>query len=741
MTVNFLAQSILIVDDNPNNLEVLSETLMRAGFQVAVAIDGETAIEQIEYHRPELILLDIMMPGIDGFETCRRIKANSVTADIPIIFMTALSDTQHKVQGFSLGAVDYITKPFQQEEVIARVRVQLQLRNLTITMEEQNKILKHEILQRETAENSLIKLNQELEQRVEERTNKLLKTLQQLRQTQVRLVQQKEELEIRVQERTAELARSITEAEKARTEAEKANQSKSTFLANMSHELRTPMNAIIGYSEMLMEEAEDLGQEDFLPDLHKIHGAAKHLLSLINDILDLSKIEAGKMELYPEHFKVRNLIEDVVATIHPLVEKNANHLKIDLPDNLGTMHTDLTKVRQSLFNLLSNASKFTENGTIALKVEQYLNAGQNWISFQVKDTGIGMTPEQLGRLFQAFTQADASTTRKYGGTGLGLAITKRFCQMMGGDIFVESQFGKGSTFTIHLPIEVKQSVKSKQSGLSEAEAQSDRNNQQLDTNLVGQNTILVIDDDPTIHDLINRFLSKQGFKVVTATTGQEGLRLAKQLQPQAITLDVMMPGMDGWTVLAALKADPESACIPVIMMSIVDNQNLGYALGAADYLLKPINRQQLVSVLQKYSLSYCTNSVLIVEDDDNTREILTRQLSNEGWQVTAVENGRKALEAISIATPALIISDLMMPEMDGFELIHELRQQEQLRSLPVVVLTAKDLTQLDRQRLQGHVNRIFQKGSYTSEVLLTELQSFLFEAISRQSNKQILATL
>ncbi|BAU64536.1 integral membrane sensor hybrid histidine kinase [Stanieria sp. NIES-3757] len=734
MTVNFLAQSILIVDDNPNNLEVLSETLIRAGFQVAVAIDGETAIEQIEYHRPELILLDIMMPGIDGFETCRRIKENSATADIPIIFMTALSDTQHKVQGFTLGAVDYITKPFQQEEVIARVRVQLQLRNLSRTMEEQNKILKNEISQRQTAENSLIKLNQELEQRVEERTTKLLKTLQQLRQTQVRLVQQKEELEIRVQERTAELARTITEAEKARTEAEKANQSKSTFLANMSHELRTPMNAIIGYSEMLMEEAADLGQEDFLPDLHKIHGAAKHLLSLINDILDLSKIEAGRMELYPEQFNVCNLIKDVVATIHPLVEKNANHLKIDLPDNLGTMYTDLTKIRQSLFNLLSNASKFTENGTITLKVEQYVNAGQDWMSFQVTDMGIGMTPEQLGRLFQAFTQADASTTRKYGGTGLGLAITKRFCQMMGGDIFVESQFGKGSTFTIRLPVEVKKSIKSEQSG-------SDRSSKQLDIHSAGQNTILVIDDDPTIHDLINRFLSKQGFKVVTATSGQEGLRLAKQLQPQAITLDVMMPGMDGWTVLAALKADPESAHIPVIMMSIVDNQNLGYALGAADYLLKPINRQQLISVMQKYSLNYSANSVLIVEDDEDTRIILTRQLSNEGWEVIAVENGRKALEAIALAPPAFIISDLMMPEMDGFELIHELRQQEQLRSLPVVVLTAKDLTQLERQKLQGHVNRIFQKGSYTSEVLLTELHNLLSEAISRQSSKQILATL
>jgi CheY-like chemotaxis protein len=488
------------------------------------------------------------------------------------------------------------------------------------------------------------------------------------------------------------------------------------------------MNAIIGYSEMLMEEAEDLGQESFLPDLHKIHGAAKHLLSLINDILDLSKIEAGRMELYPENFEVRNLIEDVVATIHPLIEKNANALKIDLPDHLGTMHTDLTKVRQSLFNLLSNASKFTENGTITLKVEQYAKARQNWISFQVSDTGIGMTPEQLGKLFQAFTQADASTTRKYGGTGLGLAITKRFCQMMGGDIFVESEFGKGSTFTIQLPIEVEKSIKSEPSAPSV---------KQIDTPSVGQNTILVIDDDPTIHDLIDRFLSKQGFKVVTASSGQEGLRLAKQLQPQAITLDVMMPVMDGWSVLAALKADPESAHIPVIMISIVDNQNLGYALGAADYLLKPINRQQLISVLQKYNLDCSTNSVLIVEDDDDTREILTRQLSKEGWQVTAVDNGHKALEAIAANPPKLIVSDLMMPEMDGFELIHELRQHEALRSIPIVVLTAKELTQLDRQKLQGHVNKIFQKGSHNSEVLLTELHSLLSEAISRQNHQQV----
>jgi signal transduction histidine kinase len=368
------------------------------------------------------------------------------------------------------------------------------------------------------------------------------------------------ELEQRVIARTqdlslanAELQTNIIEREKAQAqlrtakdEAEEANRTKSQFLASMSHELRTPMNAIIGYSEMLIEEVEDLGQDELAPDLQKIRGAGKHLLTLINDILDLSKIEAGKMDLYLETFDVAGMVNEVTNTIAPLVEKNANTLRVQSDENVGSMHADLTKVRQSLFNLLSNASKFTESGTIDLHAERTTHDSAEWIRFQVRDTGIGMNEEQLNKLFQAFTQADASTTRKYGGTGLGLAITRHFCEMMGGSITVESREGQGTTFTIELPAQVSEPQEVPVATPATDDDAPDGS---------GANTVLVIDDDPTVHDMMRRLLEPEGFRIATAPNGEEGLRLARVLKPTAITLDVMMPGRDGWSILTEIKAD------------------------------------------------------------------------------------------------------------------------------------------------------------------------------------------
>jgi GAF domain-containing protein/CheY-like chemotaxis protein len=513
-------------------------------------------------------------------------------------------------------------------------------------------------------------------------------------------------------------ARLFREIEDKSRQLEAADRHKSEFLANMSHELRTPLNAIIGYSEMLQEDAADLGAEQFTDDLKKINAAGKHLLELINAVLDLSKIEAGKMELYLETFDVATLVRDIAAVIQPLAAKNVNRLDVRRPDGIGAMHADLTKVRQALFNLLSNACKFTERGTVALDVARESVDRQDWLTFSVSDTGIGMTPEQLGKLFEAFTQADAATTRRYGGTGLGLALSRRLCRMMGGDITVESEAGRGSTFTIRLPALVHDAP-----GEPPAPAPP------ADSALPGVGTVLVIDDEAAVRDLMQRFLVKEGFRVVTASGGEEGLRRAREVQPDAITLDVMMPGMDGWAVLTALKADPDLADIPVVMLTIVDDKNLGYALGASDYLTKPIDRERLVTVLHRYRRDL---PVLVVDDDADLRALLRRMLEPEGYTVIEADNGRTALERLREVTPSVVVLDLMMPEMDGFEFVAEFRGREAWRAIPIVVVTAKGLSRDDRDRLNGYVQKILQKGAYSREQLLAEVREMVAASVARR---------
>jgi CheY-like chemotaxis protein/anti-sigma regulatory factor (Ser/Thr protein kinase) len=487
----------------------------------------------------------------------------------------------------------------------------------------------------------------------------------------------------------------------------------------MSHELRTPLNAIIGYSEMLQEDAGDLdGAAQFVDDLRKINAAGKHLLELINAVLDLSKIEAGKMELYLETFDVSGLVNDIAAVIQPLAAKNANRLDVRCPATVGGMHADLTKVRQALFNLLSNACKFTEQGTVTLTVAREPADGQNWMVFGVSDTGIGMTPEQLARLFEAFTQADAATTRRYGGTGLGLALSRRLCRMMGGDVTAESESGRGSTFTIRLPALVR-----------EAAPEATTPPEPSERTFAGVGTVLVIDDEAAVRDLMQRFLSKEGFRVVTAAGGEEGLRRARELSPDAITLDVMMPGMDGWAVLSALKSDPGTVDIPVVMLTIVDDKNLGYALGAADYLTKPIDRERLATVLDKYRRDL---PVLVVDDDAELRALLRRMLEPAGYRVVEAENGRAALERLRDISPSVVLLDLMMPEMDGFEFVSEFRRHEPWRAIPIVVITAKDLSRDDRERLNGYVQKILQKGAYGRETLLAEVRDMVATSVARR---------
>jgi signal transduction histidine kinase/DNA-binding response OmpR family regulator len=478
---------------------------------------------------------------------------------------------------------------------------------------------------------------------------------------------------------------------------EAASQHKSAFLANMSHELRTPLNAVIGYSEMLQEMAEDEGFDQFVPDLAKIRDAGRHLLNLINDILDLSKIEAGKMDLYLEEVDLKALVEEVRSIVAPLATSSGNRFDIVYPDDVGTFYTDRTKLKQSLLNLLGNASKFTQRGRVALE----LRPGDEELSFIVSDTGIGMTEEQIGRLFQAFSQADASTTRRYGGTGLGLAITKHFCEMLGGRIAVESAPGAGSTFTITLPAQVAPEAVAGPELVAATPLVTAGDHRAL---------VMVVDDDPHSRELLTAIVRREGYRVIEASDGEVALSLAREHRPDIITLDVLMPRLDGWAVLAALKSDVGLREIPVIIVTVLADRGIALSLGATEFVTKPVDRARLAAVIRENVQGGGT--VLVVDDDPESRDLVRRHLDKLGWTIAEAADGSDALEWLARNTPpAMILLDLMMPGMDGFAFLEEIGNRPEWHGIPIVILTAKQLGAAERELLAGRTRDIIEKGA------------------------------
>jgi len=498
--------------------------------------------------------------------------------------------------------------------------------------------------------------------------------------------------------------------EEARALAEQANQTKSEFLANMSHELRTPLNAIIGYAQILQEDAEDTGQDVMLPDLKKIETAGKHLLGLINDILDLSKIEAGRMEIYLEPVSTPALMDEVRTLTAPLASANGNRVEVSIDPRIGSIQTDVTKLKQSLLNLVSNACKFTKDGRVGLDVRQEDGpAGPN-IVFEVSDSGIGMTSDQQAKLFRAFTQADSSTTRKFGGTGLGLAITKRLCNLLGGDVVVTSEEGRGSRFTITLPLRAADAWNAVEGPAPEVSGPEQAA------------TILLIDDDPQVHDLLGQMLSREGYRIEHATSGPDALTMVQKVRPAAILLDVMMPQVDGWTVLSALKRDPALAAIPVIIVSMLDERPLGLSLGAAEFLTKPIDRSRLVETVRKHA-GPAKGVVLVVDGDVAQAAQIAQAVGETGRTAATVSDGRAALEWLgSHARPALMVIDFEAAVQDGFSLLDALRKDGVLNGVHQILLAERALTPAELGYLAGLPGTVVSKGEDVASALASAVQ-------------------
>jgi PAS domain S-box-containing protein len=515
---------------------------------------------------------------------------------------------------------------------------------------------------------------------------------------------------VAIQTDISERQRFEAELIQARDRAEAATRAKSAFLANMSHELRTPLNAITGYSELILEDVSAQADPALVRDVTRIRDAGRHLLKLIDDVLDLSKIEAGRMDLVVTEFPLREMLGEVETLLRPQIEANGNAFTVALPSGLDRMRGDEVKIRQALINLLSNAGKFTSHGRVALEATERLEAGAPVLVFAVTDTGIGMTPDELARIFVPFTQADSSPTRRYGGTGLGLAIARRLAELMGGRIDCTSAPGAGSRFELVVPAAGVATERSVRPALPmPAEGP----------------TVLIVDDDPDAHTALAPELVRAGFSVLSAYAGADGLRLAERHRPCAILLDVLMPGMDGWEVLRQLKAKPELRRIPVILLTIMGEVDVGLALGAAGYLKKPADAGLVASTVRRHA-PQGPATVLVVDDEPESRELLRRLLERQGIGVAEAVDGAEALAWLERhGAPTLIVLDLVMPGHDGFRVVERLSREERWRDIPVIVVTAKDLTRREADLLAGHVRRIFRKGQLERTDLVTVVREQL----------------
>ena len=676
--------TILVVDDTPDNLTLMSN-LLKDLYKVKIANNGDKALKIAASDTPpDLILLDIMMPGMDGYEVCERLKHNPQTTNIPVIFLTAKSETMDQKDGLAVGAVDYITKPINPPLVMARIKNHLALKATADFLRDQNHFLELEVAKR---------------------TSEILAS----REIAIRNVQ-----------------------------LEEASRMKSEFLANMSHELRTPLNAIIGFSELLKDGVlGDLSSQQ-TEAVSDIFTSGNHLLSLINDILDLSKVEAGKMTLELAAVQVNGLVQAGLQVVREAALTRKLRLTTNIAEGLGSVQLDGRKAKQILYNLLSNAVKFTPEGgeitTAARRVErQVLTDGpfESFLEIAVSDTGIGISAEDQALLFQPFTQIDSTLGRRYDGTGLGLVMVRKLAHLHGGTVTLESTPDKGSTFTVWLPW---RAAEEQPADLDHTPPQPNLTLEFPVTYAVvaakpgGHPSLaLVIEDDNKAAELLRLQLERSGFRVVWASTAESALELATQECPDLITVDIQLPGMDGWAFIERFKQYPQFAEVPVVVISIVADKIRGLTVGASYVLQKPVGREALGQALTASGFPPLINgerrTVLVVDDDPNAVKLLGTYLKSTGYRVLTACSWKDGIDLARSKLPDLIVLDLIMPEVNGFEVVEVLKRDPRTGGIPIVIVTAKQVTPQDRERLGGDVLKVIEKSNLNQSRLFSEVTS------------------
>ncbi|HEX6865584.1 MAG TPA: response regulator, partial [Thermoanaerobaculia bacterium] len=638
--------------------------LERAGHEVLRAGTGEEALRLCDREEPSLVLLKAVLPDLDALDVCRQIKQDCGFGNTFVIMLSGETSPDEQVRSLEAGADGYLTRPVEARTLAAHVKALLRIRN----------------------------------------------TEEELRQSE---------------ERQRRLVEDLLEANRR---LEEYNRLKAEFVANMSHELRTPLTAIIGFVQLVQ-----LGEGDRIPPQYarafeRILRNGKHLLALIDDVLDVAKIEAGRMRIHREHFDLAEVVQAAFGELQSLARQRSLDYRLRVEGDVPLAFSDPLRVRQIVQNLLSNAIKFTPTGS----VQAELSPGEpGWFRFVVRDTGVGIESQAMDLIFERFRQVDGSMSRVAGGAGLGLSIVRQIVELLGGRIEVESRVGEGSVFTVNLPLSAPDPELGKPEALPRAVEEAERaSGQRVLPEMSGDERplVLIVEDDPDAAALLGESLEGAGYRTRHAVSGSVGLHLARELEPSAITLDVMMPGMDGWRVLQALKADRRTAQIPVVVCSIVDNRALGYRLGASDYLIKPVGPEQLTEALKSVTQEGADGNgyVLVVDDEHGARDLLATALQRAGYSVRTASSGETALRMISKSVPRAVLSDLMMPGgMSGYELIARLRSDPRTEHTPILVVTGKDMTPDDRKLILGQITEVIRKG----DLLMSDLEPRLRETL------------